>query len=869
MQKEFLETEIKNFLGISTRRNPQKNECADCQNFDLRNTDGDLIAADGLVSYLTAPDFAAGGFTWASNLGFINHVFSQLPIAAPVTKDCIFYFQKGTVGAYPHIAIGMRPYWNWSAWIDSWFWLNKVVVSKMSSISSYVIQVTNLISDTDQYLFNFAAVYNVTKQQWATITSSLGTGMYNITRSGWNTNDDVIVMRGYDIFGTAGAYFTAKSSIDWSNISFHRVINDLRIGWGSGANRIATGVSYKKHYFQIDTLSNGDSLTNVTNFDDIFSAPYNILSDSGTFAIDAGDASYGVTPSKEFPKSKITYIRLKMTAVMDNLNEYVVLNDTDVTTSDPDNIVGGALLNFGAIWIRPTIRFATMNKRVTKIRIWVACSKTTERIEDYKLIKEIDIAKSVALSGGSKLWTLDSSGNLILTEVTDLVDSDHYFQLDYQAYLGATETQALRLSDALGHDPVAPEYIQSWDQALVAGVNVYAVNPYDSKSWKNFIFNSVISGAGAPMYDVILAENYKSLDTKDGNDIVGVEINSRMEFSIFRSNGFQQYDPDNQIPLQLIMGDGAVSKLGIVNTNGEIYFPSNNYIFINVGNNKVNISEKTIRDAYKTLTTNEKAGIIATRDYDGSYRFIASYGGTVIEYIYIRNKGWIKQTDSSIVCYGHKSNGSLLCMDEDGNINEMSSTASIGSATWTSIPIDISLLGEEIKSDDRIIVGSVWAEYSTPKTLAVQLSFDGGSFSTIGTLPISKQLNDVVTNGSTDKFTLSGHGLVNNDRIVLFNITGSTGISTNFLYYVVGVSGNDFQVSLTSGGSAVNIINNGTCSFQKYSSLLIKNEVRLVPGRNAKYFQIKINLSLATGDPRTRITAIGIRRKIFKTGLYR
>jgi hypothetical protein len=137
----------------------------------------------------------------------------------------------------------------------------------------------------------------------------------------------------------------------------------------------------------------------------------------------------------------------------------------------------------------------------------------------------------------------------------------------------------------------------------------------------------------------------------------------------------------------------------------------------------------------------------------------------------------------------------------------MSSTASIGSATWTSIPIDISLLGEEIKSDDRIIVGSVWAEYSTPKTLAVQLSFDGGSFSTIGTLPISKQLNDVVTNGSTDKFTLSGHGLVNNDRIVLFNITGSTGISTNFLYYVVGVSGNDFQVSLTSGGSAVKFIN--------------------------------------------------------------
>lgn len=60
-------------------------------------------------------------------------------------------------------------------------------------------------------------------------------------------------------------------------------------------------------------------------------------------------------------------------------------------------------------------------------------------------------------------------------------------------------------------------------------------------------------------------------------------------------------------------------------------------------------------------------------------------------------------------------------------------------------------------------------------------------------------------NLSTDTFTLAGSGLANGD-IIVFNSVGTiTGISINVPYYVIGVSGNNFQISVTYNGSAVDL----------------------------------------------------------------
>lgn len=65
-------------------------------------------------------------------------------------------------------------------------------------------------------------------------------------------------------------------------------------------------------------------------------------------------------------------------------------------------------------------------------------------------------------------------------------------------------------------------------------------------------------------------------------------------------------------------------------------------------------------------------------------------------------------------------------------------------------------------------------------------------------------LTSVTGVAATDLLTKTSHGLSNGDLVVLRSLTGGTGLREEYPYYVVGVSGNDFQLSETSGGSAFN-----------------------------------------------------------------
>jgi len=60
---------------------------------------------------------------------------------------------------------------------------------------------------------------------------------------------------------------------------------------------------------------------------------------------------------------------------------------------------------------------------------------------------------------------------------------------------------------------------------------------------------------------------------------------------------------------------------------------------------------------------------------------------------------------------------------------------------------------------------------------------------------------------ASDLFTLAGNDLANGDQLVinsLGTITG-TGLAVNAIVFVVGVSGDTFQLSLTYGGSAIDL----------------------------------------------------------------
>lgn len=66
---------------------------------------------------------------------------------------------------------------------------------------------------------------------------------------------------------------------------------------------------------------------------------------------------------------------------------------------------------------------------------------------------------------------------------------------------------------------------------------------------------------------------------------------------------------------------------------------------------------------------------------------------------------------------------------------------------------------------------------------------------------------------ANNTFFSDGHGMANTDRVVLYNTFASslpTGVTEGTLYFVVGTATNSFQVSTTSGGSAVAL--SGTAS---------------------------------------------------------
>lgn len=71
---------------------------------------------------------------------------------------------------------------------------------------------------------------------------------------------------------------------------------------------------------------------------------------------------------------------------------------------------------------------------------------------------------------------------------------------------------------------------------------------------------------------------------------------------------------------------------------------------------------------------------------------------------------------------------------------------------------------------------------------------------------------------TADAITSGGHGLANTDRVRVYNVFAEslpTGLVEGTLYFVVGSTTDTFQVSLTSGGSAVDITAIGELYFQK------------------------------------------------------
>lgn len=74
------------------------------------------------------------------------------------------------------------------------------------------------------------------------------------------------------------------------------------------------------------------------------------------------------------------------------------------------------------------------------------------------------------------------------------------------------------------------------------------------------------------------------------------------------------------------------------------------------------------------------------------------------------------------------------------------------------------------------------------------------------------------TGVTNNTITSSGHGLADNDRVLVFNVFAESlpaGLTEGTFYHVVSSATDTFKVSTTQGGSAVDITGQGECFFQK------------------------------------------------------
>jgi hypothetical protein len=92
---------------------------------------------------------------------------------------------------------------------------------------------------------------------------------------------------------------------------------------------------------------------------------------------------------------------------------------------------------------------------------------------------------------------------------------------------------------------------------------------------------------------------------------------------------------------------------------------------------------------------------------------------------------------------------------------------------------------------------------------------------------------------TADTLLVPGHSFVNDNRAVVFNPPGTTlptGLTEGTVYWVVGVSGDTFQLSTTQGGGAVNITADGNGTVALISPLNVTvNVTPQFPATNLQF----------------------------------
>jgi len=418
-KQNWQEVEFAQPLGMVTNvNNPGRKSAQLLLNVHTHDKIGRLNLRPGYALKYPAPSDPT-----ITNSTFLNFEMFMDKQAVPAGQEITCVIQKGIIvpisgsglssaNNQNALCFWIRPYWNGSAWIDDWQWLNRIIITNITTggIPNHVQNQIDVFGDAAQGLGTDSLVgwtiYNAAQDQFARVITSTVDGtntriVHTNYNSVWNANDVVIIMQSYyDLTCLAEIYNCAAS-----DIVFHKVNDDLRIGFGGQANRTGIAIGFRNtslllNNFNFDINSadlTSEALTAFASINKVILEPF--IPDISGYGINTMiiEGSLPVTS----PASPTYYLNL--TVMLDGYEEILVDSTTVYLQADQ------------GIQLNPYVTPGHDSLRATSLRLYAGADGITYyQIFEY-FLRNISNAVSVNNS-----WQINNSGLTLLAEPTEL-----------------------------------------------------------------------------------------------------------------------------------------------------------------------------------------------------------------------------------------------------------------------------------------------------------------------------------------------------------------------------------------------------------------------------------------------------------------
>jgi len=408
-KQDWIGIDFSEALGMSSNvKNPGRKTARRILNLHAHEKPGKMVLRPGYTLRYATPD--ADDDVLFSTIGSPSYLNFDLffDTNANVDGEMFCLIGKGTLSALSGssvadtqkmIQVWVRPY------VGQWEWINKTIITKLTgSASAPYTNVIKIFGDSahglgDDSLIGYT-IYNKTKDQYAKIiTCKVDAGELRINHtyynSLWSINDVVIITKNW----IETAYMAELYNAEWNDVVFHKIIKDLRIGFGGEDNRPGLAVGYRNRFLLLDNIDfasvhadlDAAAITAFSETDGII-LDLSFLRTSGAYGIDLLPVTGTLTAG--------TYY-FRLTGLIDGYAEQLVAENLIQVDGSQD------------VEAYPYINLAKINPRITKLILY----KSEDNSVFYK-INEYDVYLNE--SGSKNQWKIDENGRLYFDSSIEL-----------------------------------------------------------------------------------------------------------------------------------------------------------------------------------------------------------------------------------------------------------------------------------------------------------------------------------------------------------------------------------------------------------------------------------------------------------------